>query len=250
MDFIKNNKVLYTILVFTIAVFVSLDMIILDEEALVLLCFVLFIMFLYENIHEMVYTELQNRADKIRNEFEETNLLQEDIYETLLSYYQKQLALESEIHDLLSWTKTEITTLIETRQQALENSLQKEVSDKLKFIHMKEQDFLQSMQEKTVEYLTSVVLSEADSIDDEVLEEGIGLIEDLPNQYDVENDPIVLDENFHEPIVTEEYNEEYDDEYDDDDEYEDEEDDENNEDDETENSVSNSDPLSNDYPKY
>jgi len=106
------------------------------------------------------------------------------------------------------------------------------------------------MQEKTVEYLTSVVLSEADSIDDEVLEEGIGLIEDLPNQYDVENDPIVLDENFHEPIVTEEYNEEYDDEYDDDDEYEDEEDDENNEDDETENSVSNSDPLSNDYPKY
>jgi len=240
MDFIKNNKVLYTILVFTIAVFVSLDMIILDEEALVLLCFVLFIMFLYENVHEMVYTELQNRADKIRNEFEETNLLQEDIYETLLSYYQKQLALESEIHDLLSWTKTEIATLVETRQQALENSLQKEISEKLKFIHMKEQDFLQSMQEKTIKYLTSIVLSEANSIDDEVLEEGIGLIEDLPNQYDVENNPIVLDENFREPIVAEEY-----DEYDDDEEYDDEEY-EDEEDDETENSDSNH----NDFPKY
>lgn len=188
MAFLQNNKVIFTILLFGVGIFSSLNIIVLDEEALVLLCFVLFLIFLTQNISEVVRSELQSRSEKIREEFEETNLLQEDMYETLLGYYQKQLSLETEIQSLLLWSKNEVSSLIKTRRAALQNLLQKEVDAKLKNISAKEQSFLLSMQEEISNFLASKVLEKASLLDDEIIEEGILMLESIPSIESSEDD--------------------------------------------------------------
>nr|YP_007890688.1 ATP synthase F0 subunit b [Jakoba libera]AAO45015.1 ATP synthase F0 subunit b [Jakoba libera]AGH24182.1 ATP synthase F0 subunit b [Jakoba libera] len=214
MTFLTNQNVLLTLLLFTVAIFVAQDLVIVDEEVLVLLCFVLFLFLLYQTTSHMISSELHSRAMKIRDEFEENHLLQEDVYLTVLHYHGKQLSLQNEIQDLFVWTKEQIKELIQTRSQALTNSLLKETEEKCKWIIMKEQNFLQSMQEETSSYLTSKVISNSAELDALTILEGIEMIENLAT-FSASQEDDFLEEQ-----------EEYDDFDDDDDYYDDDEEDE------------------------
>lgn len=203
MAFLKNQNVLFTVLLFVTAILVAQDIIIVDEEILVLLCFVLFIIFLSQNISEVISNELQSRASKIRDEFEETNLLQEDMYLTVLHYHNKQLSLQNEIQNIFDWTSQQMKELINTRSQALNHLLQRELEEKLKLIAMKEQSFLYSMQEETSSYLTSKVIANANQLDSDVISEGIQMIEHLAvttssseNQDDEDDDGSFHESNY------------------------------------------------------
>lgn len=160
-SFITNTSVITILAVFGIAVLTSLDAIVLNEEALVALCFILFIIFTYLNVKDLIVSEFHNRAAQIQKEFDDAYQLKERIFESLITQHQKQVSLLHEMDLLFSFSKEQILTLIQTRQNALHQKIVLDIDEKLKMIAMKEQALLRYIQLETNKYIVQQILKEA-----------------------------------------------------------------------------------------
>nr|YP_007890774.1 ATP synthase F0 subunit b [Seculamonas ecuadoriensis]AAO45019.1 ATP synthase F0 subunit b [Seculamonas ecuadoriensis]AGH24469.1 ATP synthase F0 subunit b [Seculamonas ecuadoriensis] len=185
-SFFKNGDALLVLLVFSVAGFVSKEILVLNAEALVALCFILFVIFIYVTAKDVIVAELKDRASQIQKEFDDSYLLKEELYETLMGYHKKQVSLLEEINEIFMFSKEQIEKIISTRKEALKYKISNEIENKLKTIAIKEQALLRYMQLETNRYITEQILTEAadtsSELNQKAIQEGIEMIERVASQ--------------------------------------------------------------------
>lgn len=181
-SFLQNKHVTLTLLVFIVAILTAKNFIIIHEETLVLLCFVLFLIFIYTMLKDMLTSTFNERAQLIENEFNAAYELKEQTLLLLAAHHAKQISLLEEITSILTFTKTELDRVIQTRQVALKSRLINEFRNKLNLAQKKEEAFFQFVQQSANGIIMENVLnslsgSEGAKYKDLCFEEGIRVVE-------------------------------------------------------------------------
>lgn len=158
ISFLKNRNVLLVFGLSAFAGIISKEILILNEETLVAICFVLFVIFAYMNVSDIVVSELKDRASKIQKEFDDYYQLRENILHSLISYHNKQVSLLKEIHQIFIFSKSEIQNIIHAQQKNLQNNISLQIKQKLRILAMREFNFIQFMQTETTHFVTASVI--------------------------------------------------------------------------------------------
>ena len=95
-----------------IGTLISLNILILNAEALVALCFILFVIFAYLNFNNIVIDLLNDRTNKIQKDFNYYFELQEEILKSLILYHKKRISLMDEIKEISTFSKSEIKKIL------------------------------------------------------------------------------------------------------------------------------------------
>jgi F0F1-type ATP synthase membrane subunit b/b' len=183
LSFLQNKHVTLTLLVFFVAILTTRQFIVVHDETLVLLCFVLFLIFLYVALKDMVTATFNDRALQIEKEFNDLYSLKEQTLQLLASHHEKQVSLLNEINSLMLFTKSEVNNIIQTRQAALRSRLIAEFRNKLNTALKKEDAFFQFIQQSTNTIVMNNILedinsSAGDSFKTTSFEEGIRILEE------------------------------------------------------------------------
>lgn len=182
LSFISNKHVILTLLMFTVAILTYKDVLIIHEETLVLLCFVLFLIFAYVALKDLITSTFNDRAAIVEKEFNDSYRLKEQTLLLLAEHHSKQVSLLNEINSILSFTKSELHKVIQTRQDALRTRIVYELRSKLNLALKKEETFFQYIQQSVNSIVMNTILENLNSADglvlrDQCFEEGIRIIE-------------------------------------------------------------------------
>lgn len=173
-----------------IGTLITLNIVVLNAEALVALCFVLFVLFAYSNFSNIVIDMLEERTNKIQKDFNYYFELQEEVLTTLISYHKKRITLSEEINEISFFSKTEIENILNKRQKELENIILEQIEQKLKTILIKETSITQMIQKETSSWFSKSVYNQFQSnktssfSKDILLQEGIALINKM-SEFDI-----------------------------------------------------------------
>nr|AAO45017.1 ATP synthase F0 subunit b [Reclinomonas americana]AGH24382.1 ATP synthase F0 subunit b [Reclinomonas americana ATCC 50283] len=186
LSFLQNKHVTLTLLVFFVAILTTRQFVIVHDETLVLLCFVLFLTFLYVALKDMVTATFNDRALQIEKEFNDLYSLKEQTLQLLANHHEKQVSLLNEIDSLMLFTKSEVNNIIQTRQAALRSKLIAEFRNKLNTALKKEDAFFQFIQQSTNNIVMNNILENINGSGGELLkatsfEEGIRILEEGAN---------------------------------------------------------------------
>jgi F0F1-type ATP synthase membrane subunit b/b' len=166
----------------TLGVFTSKEILVFNEETLVAISFILFMIFAYRNLNDVFVAELEERATKIKKEFDHYFSLREDLLDLLISYHGIRKMLSNEITEISNVSKNEIKNILVKRQKALENSLSLQIQQKLRTILLKELSIVQQIQQETSHWFSKYVFAsfqtqKTSPIKDIMIREGIHLID-------------------------------------------------------------------------
>jgi len=165
-----------------VAALITLNIIVVNAEFLVAICFVLFIIFAYNNFSDVVVDMLEERTNKIQKDFGYYFELQESVLTSLISYHEKRSKLPEEIKQISNFSKNEVERILEKRQKVLNHTILQQLEQKLKMISLKEISILQMIQEETSHWFSKSVYSEfqanktSNFYKDILLQEGIDTI--------------------------------------------------------------------------
>jgi hypothetical protein len=119
---------------------------VMDEEVLVLYCFVLFVAMAYHYLSTMVDESIRGEASKMGKEFDAFFEIQKKLLKALISYHGLQISVISELKSLLTFSKGEISKLILAKKASLDSTLASQIEQKLTFLVAKESGISQSVQ--------------------------------------------------------------------------------------------------------
>lgn len=162
MIFEPNGKSLslLAVIFLVIVVFTSKEILLYNEETLVLICFILFIMFAYKNISDSVVEMFKERSDKIYKDLDYYYGIQAELLESLVSYHERQVTIYDEVHSISSFSKSEIERIVSSRQAYLEYEIANQLKSKLNNIVVKEQSIMREIQSDLTTWLADSVSNE------------------------------------------------------------------------------------------
>ena len=105
MSFITNRNFVVGTVLFLIVTLSAVEILVYNEEILLLVCFSLFIIVAYRSLNEMVASELDDRASKIKSELDSFSTIRKETLESLLEKQKERKHLSSTITDILSFSK-------------------------------------------------------------------------------------------------------------------------------------------------
>lgn len=143
-----------------IAALITLNIIVINAEFLVAMCFVLFIIFAYNNFSHVIINMLEDRTNKIQKDFGYYFELQEDVLTSLIAYHEKRSKLPEEIKQISNFSKNEVEKILDKRQKVLNQIILQQLEQKLKIISLKEISITQMIQEETSYWFSKSVYSE------------------------------------------------------------------------------------------
>lgn len=154
-DLVSKNK-MYTITFYFFlgALFATANIIIMNEETIVAICFVLFITTIYVYGRTTITESLAERTQQISQEFDSFYALHLQNIELLISYYKKQNDLLDKVTAISSFTKDEIKNVISKKEQALNASISLQIEQKLNAILAKEMAIIAGIQSEIVKLFT------------------------------------------------------------------------------------------------
>lgn len=176
---------------FTVIALVYSEVIVLDEEALVAACFIMFVLFSYQVMGGMIATELDDRASRIGSELQKSFESRRENLLANIEYLQKQENLTKEINDLFSYARYQIHTVAQRRKTYLESKTNSLVNQQLKLVNSKEKEILYSIQNDAINSFCSSIINEfkhasSQEARAQLLEESIATIGSLPaNALDI-----------------------------------------------------------------
>lgn len=179
---LQNKHVIFTCTLFAVAILTAKDVFIIHEETLVLLCFVLFLIFIYTLLKDMFISIFNERSAAIEKEFNDAFGVKEATLTVLATHHIKQISLLEDIQHVLGFTKSELNHLIRTRQTALRLRIVHELRSKLNLALKKEDTFFQHIQQSANNIVVTSLLNKFNSSGDPALkdacfDEGITLLE-------------------------------------------------------------------------
>ena len=165
-----------------VAALITLNIVVINAEFLVAICFVLFITFAYNNFSDVIVDMLEERTNKIQKDFGYYFELQENVLTSLIAYHEKRSMLPEEIKQISTFSKNEVERILNERQKVLNHTILLQLEQKLKMISLKEISILQMIQEEASYWFTKSVYSEfqanktSNFYKDILLQEGIDTI--------------------------------------------------------------------------
>lgn len=132
-----------------IAVLTIKEIIVYNEETLVLVSFIIFMFFAYKNVSDVVVSQLEDRSEAIKKEFDHYFSMREDLLSLLISYHNTRKMLSNEISEISHFSKNEVKHILAKRQKSLENNLSVQIQQKLRTILLKELSIVQQVQQET-----------------------------------------------------------------------------------------------------
>lgn len=148
---------------FLLIALVISDVIVLDEEALVAACFLLFVLFAYRNLGDVIANELQERSARIQKELQKAFDQQRTLLALQIEHSQKQISLFEEVQSLYSFSKAQMLLIAEKRRQSILNRISSQVNQQLRYVSMKEKEIVNSLQRDAVLSFSQSVLEEFQS---------------------------------------------------------------------------------------
>jgi hypothetical protein len=131
--------------------------IVMDEEVLVLICFVLFVGMAFHYGSSLVNDSIQLEASKMGKEFDAFFDLQKKTLKALINYHALQVLVISQVKELLEFSKGEIGKVISAKKLVLDATLATQTEQKLAYLASKEQAVAQTVQAEASAYVTAKI---------------------------------------------------------------------------------------------
>jgi len=160
---LRSNISLLIIIVLAFFVLSSKHIIIYNEETLVLLSFIGFLIFSYNMLSDSVESSLNERSLAIYNELQNSVQLKEQFLKELLEEHKKQLSLKNLLNKFHQFSSSEILEMNNQRQKALNNIFAQEIQQKLKTLLFSQNTFQEKLQKVIVSGFRTSVLEEFQS---------------------------------------------------------------------------------------
>ena len=181
----KNQSVL-NILFAVLATAVVLTVLIMDEEVLVLYVFVTFCGLSYHFVSGSVDEQLRSDASKMGVEFDKYFEVQKKVLKTLIQYHVTQILVISQLKNLLDFSKSEITKVIEAKKKSFDAQLATQIEQKLAYIAAKELSISAKVQSESSDIITKKIrtIFETDNkqkgaLKEKILTENLAKLESL-----------------------------------------------------------------------
>jgi hypothetical protein len=120
---------------------------VMDEEVLVLLCWVTFIFLGYTYGNSAINAMFEERRAKFAEDIVSSYTLQEKALKVLINYHIMQVLVISEIKQLCSFSKNEITRILGKRQNSFKSTIGAQIEQKLSILVDKEKAVASQVQE-------------------------------------------------------------------------------------------------------
>ena len=144
------------------------SMLVLDEEVLVLLCWVVFVALAYAYGSSAVNAMFDEKREKSYKDIVASYDFKEEALKVLINYYTLQVLVISEIKTLFDFSKNEITRILEKRQNSFKFIVASQIEQKLSLLSDKESVVAAQVQETINNTVSSNVLNLFKSNDKEV----------------------------------------------------------------------------------
>ena len=162
MSFITNRNFVVGTVLFLIVTLSAVEILVYNEEILLLVCFSLFIIVAYRSLNEMVASELDDRASKIKSELDSFSTIRKETLESLLEKQKERKHLSSTITDILSFSKKEAEILVVLNSKSLDDSLGQQMKQKLSTLKLSEENVSKAVYREAIIALKSKLSSSSD----------------------------------------------------------------------------------------
>lgn len=115
-----------------------MGVLVMDEEVLVLLCWVVFVCLAYTYGSSAINSIFEERRDKFYKDMVISYDFKEEALKVLINYHIIQVLIRSEIKNLLDFSKSEISRIINTRQASFKYLIATQIEQKLSILADKE----------------------------------------------------------------------------------------------------------------
>ena len=132
VKFISQNLKLVTIGILGFFVLSSKHFIIYNEETLVVISFIAFVIFSYRMLNQSIENSLNERSNAIFNELQNSIILKENLLCELLEEHKKQLHLTKFVNNVREFSFKELSAISGDRQKALQFIFAQQIQQKLK----------------------------------------------------------------------------------------------------------------------
>ena len=158
--FVQNNLFYLVPGFLMFLVLSSKNILIYNEELLIALSFVGFVVFSSHTMGETCAEAFQARSQAIQGELQTYFTMKEDVLLELIQKYKKRLALAESLHILGQISTTEISTLYTQREQALQSTVTSQMHQKLKTLGYTEKTLQDTLQTLCIQGFRESVLEE------------------------------------------------------------------------------------------
>jgi len=153
-----SNLILFGLLGFF--VLSSKHFIIYNEETLVVISFIAFVLFSYNMLNQSIQDSLNERSTAIYNELQNSLQIKEYLLKELLEEHKKQLSIKNLLNTLNKFCSSEILQVNSQRQKALQNVFAQQIQQKLKTLLLSQNKVSELLQEVIVAGFRASVLEE------------------------------------------------------------------------------------------
>jgi hypothetical protein len=136
-----------------------MGILVMDEEVLVLLCWVTFVGLAYTYGASAVNAMFDERRMKFSEDILSSYNLQEEALKVLINYHTIQTLVIAEIKDLFDFSKSEISRILEKRQNSFKSIIAAQIEQKLSILADKEAAVASQVQETIHSTVSENVLS-------------------------------------------------------------------------------------------
>jgi len=134
LKLIQENNSIMAASILGFFVLSSKHLIIYNEETLVVISFIGFILFSYRMVNESIENSLNERSLAIENELQNSLVLKESLLSALLDENKKQLFLNKFLDSVREFSSQELFSISSERQKALKVVVAQQIFQKLKFL--------------------------------------------------------------------------------------------------------------------
>ena len=130
----SENKFLFSYIIFFVILFLSKFIFAYDEEKVIILCLISFVIIFYENTSKIIYNVLNEKSLSLENDF--LNLYKDKLFimKKLRIYWRLFLDLEELIVEFFVWLKKQFKSLILLKKNKRIYIVQHFIKDKIKLL--------------------------------------------------------------------------------------------------------------------
>lgn len=157
-ELLSTNRTYAAVFCFLLgALGATANIVIMNEEIIIAICFVFFVVAVYVYGRSIVVESLTERSRQITHDFDSLFDLQLRNTELLISYFKKQSNLVSKINAIALFSKEEIKEVVSKKEKALNFLISSQIEQKLAIIMTKEISILMSLQAEIVKLFTAEI---------------------------------------------------------------------------------------------
>jgi hypothetical protein len=164
MSFLLKQKITF-IVVLLFCILAYNNIIFFNEEAIVALCFILFVGFSYETISEAIISELNDKFIKMQKEF--NFKIREERLKLLIDYYPKMVSSFEEILNIYKLSVLKKKSIITRIHLIMINNILLDLKKKLQTIQLQQLNLIKKIKDILLDFDDKIMLSLKGKIEDE-----------------------------------------------------------------------------------